>query len=383
MVIRTQVLVVGGGPAGATAARRLSESGIEVILVEKDLNHRKPCGGGIASTALEELEIPRNIPHRTVNTIRFVSPSGRKLDIPLEGGKILVVDRRAFDSLLRSLAGASGAQVSEGEFAGFQSRDNKDSKLRSRVLINGEPGIIESDYLIASDGVNSRVRSSLGLKSSGYVFTLSCPVEGLESDACEFWFGSEHAPSSYSWVFPRVDRDSHFPEALSPSAGWCSVGTGISYGNDARLFFERFLKRLNLNGSQVKAARGYKVPSWKNGLYNVGNILFVGDSATQVMPFTYEGIYYAMKSGEFAAEAIINKRLSLYRKLWRRRFLSRFMLMRTLESVFLRSDSGAEKMFDMFSRAEVQEASMRLWLRKDAGRGSLFSYINLFRKFLH
>ncbi|VAX33900.1 Geranylgeranyl diphosphate reductase [hydrothermal vent metagenome] len=380
MVMRTQVLVVGGGPAGATAARRLSAAGIEVILVEKDLNHKKPCGGGIASTALEELEIPRKIPHRTVNTIRFVSPSGRKLDIPLKGGEILVVDRRAFDSLLRSLADASGAQVLEGEFSGFQSRD---TKIKSRVLINGEPGIIESDYLIASDGVNSRVRTSLGLKSSDYVFTLSCPVEGLESDACEFWFGSEHAPSSYSWVFPRVDGGSHVPEALSPSAGGCSVGTGISYGSDARLFFERFLKKLNIKDSQRAAVRGYKVPLWKNGLYNMGNILFVGDSATQVMPFTYEGIYYAMKSGEFAAEAIINNRLSLYRKLWRKRFLSRFMLMRTLESVFLRNDAGAERLFDMFSRTDVQEASMRLWLRKDAGRGSLLSYVNLFRKFLH
>ena len=175
MVMRTQVLVVGGGPAGATAARRLAGAGIEVILVEKDiLHHRKPCGGGIASTAFEELEIPRNIPHRIVNTIRFVSPSGRKLNIPLKGGEILVVDRMAFDSLLRSLAGASGAQVLEGEFSGFQSRDGK---LKSRVLINGETEIIESDYLIASDGVNSRVRSSLGLKSSGYVFTLSFSVE--------------------------------------------------------------------------------------------------------------------------------------------------------------------------------------------------------------
>ncbi|VAX29706.1 Geranylgeranyl diphosphate reductase [hydrothermal vent metagenome] len=380
MVMRTQVLVVGGGPAGATAARMLAGAGIEVILVEKDLRHRKVCGGGIASTALEELAIPRKIPHRAVNKIRFVSPSGRKLDIPLEGGEILVVERMAFDSLLRSLAGASGAQVLEGEFSGFQSRD---SKLKSRILINGEPGIIESDYLIASDGVNSRVRSSLGLKSPGCVFTLSCSVEGLESDACEFWFGSEHAPSSYSWVFPKVGIDSHVPQALSPSGGWSSVGTGISYGSDARLFFERFLKRLDINGSRGMTVRGYKVPLWKNGIYNAGKILFAGDSATQVMPFTYEGIYYAMKSGEFAAEAIINNRLSLYRKLWRKRFLSRFMLMRTLESVFLRNDAGAEKLFDMFGRADVQEASMRLWLRKDSSRGSLLSYINLFRKFLH
>ncbi|NOZ24831.1 MAG: geranylgeranyl reductase family protein [Nitrospirae bacterium] len=369
--MRTQVLVVGGGPAGATAARRLAASGIEVVLVERDLCHRKPCGGGIASSALEELGIPRKTPLRVVNTIRFVSPSSRVLDIPLKGGEILVVDRKAFDSLLRSLARSAGAEVLEAEFSGLLSREKR---LKSRVLINGKPEVVESDYLIAADGVNSRVRSALGIKLPGYVFTLSSSVDSLSSDACEFWFGSEHAPSSYSWVFPRADGGG--------STGGCSVGTGISAGRDARLFFGRFLKRLNISPQEVNA-RGYKVPLWKNGPYNEGKILFAGDAAAQVMPFTYEGIYYAMKSGEFAAEAVISNRLSLYGKLWRRRFLSRFRLMRTLEGVFLRNDSGAEKLFDIFGRPEVQEASMRLWLRKDASRGSLLSYINLFRKFLH
>ncbi len=371
MVMRTQVLVVGGGPAGATAARRLAASGKEVMLVERDISFRKPCGGGIASSALDELDIPRDVPHRVVRTIRFVSPSGRVLDIPLRGGEILVVDRRAFDSLLRRLAAEAGAEVVEGEFTGLQSRKRRG--LKSRVLIDGEAVTVESDYLIASDGVNSRVRRAAGLDPSDYVFTLSAPVSGLETDACEFWFGSEHAPSSYSWVFPRVDGD---------SAGGCSVGTGISYGRDARAYFGRFLDRLGISAEGV-TARGYKVPSWKHGPYTAGRVLFAGDAAAQVMPFTYEGIYYAMKSGAFAAEAVAGGRLSLYGKLWRRRFLSRFRLMRTLEGVFLRNDAGAEKLFDIFCRPEVQEASMRLWLRKEAGRGSLLSYINLFRKFLH
>ncbi len=370
MVLRTQVLVVGGGPAGATAARRLSEAGINVILIEKDLGHRKPCGGGISSTALKELDIPLEMPHSTINKIRFVSPSNRRLDIPVTGGEILLVDRRAFDALNRSLAAAAGAEVLEGEFRTVQ----QGRKLLSRVMIEGEERTIESDYLVASDGVNSRVRRALGIEPAGYVFTVSSVMEGLDSDACEFWFSSEHAPRAYSWVFPKEH----------PGGGKVfSVGTGVMHGREGRQKFEKFLKRLKVDGQGDPAARGYKVPLWDEGLYSIGNILFAGDSATQVMPFTYEGIYYAMKSGAFAADAIIGDRPSLYRKLWRKRFLSRFRLMKTLERVFLQSDERAERLFDIFSRPEVQEASMRLWLRKDAGQGSLFSYIKIFRKFLH
>ncbi len=371
MAVRTGVLVIGGGPSGATAARRLSEAGIDVVLLEKDLHRRKPCGGAIPSSAFDELDIPLKMPHRRVERIRFVSPSDRRLDIELKGGCIIVVDRGGFDSMLRHLAMVAGTQVLEGEFVDLRARNGR---LVSTVRIGGRPRVIESDYLISSDGVNSRVRRALGLGAVSSAYTISCEIEGLRSDVCEFWFSTEHASRFYSWVFPRVDPLGE--GALS------TVGTGVKEGGKGRLYLERFLRRLKIVIDDEITPRGFRIPLWEDGPYRAGNVLFVGDAASQVMPFTYEGIYYAMKSGEFAAEAVINGRPSLYRKLWRGRFYSRFRLMRTLERVFLQSNGMVERLLDIFSRPEVQEASMQLWLKKDPDRGSLLSYINLFRKFL-
>lgn len=364
--MHTRVLVVGGGPAGSTAARLLAVSGLDVILIEKDLRYNKPCGGGIPSGVFAEFGIPVNIPHHCVESLRVVFPSDRRLDIPLNGGSIIVVERQTFDSMLRGLAEKAGAQVIEGMFLNVRTDERR---LVSEVLINGRYEKIESEYLIASDGVNSRVRRSLGISPSGFVYTHSSRVNGGRKDVCEFWFSSKHAPGSYSWIFPKGES--------------ISVGTGVSDAKRSDEYFKRFLKRAGIDGSSVERPRGYKIPLWDDKLYNEGRVLFAGDSASQVMPFTFEGIYYAMKSGEFAVRAVINNNPSLYRKLWRQRFYSRFRLMNKIKDFFLSDDSRMERLYDVFSMPEVQDISMKLWLRKEAKQESLFSYINIFRKFLH
>lgn len=372
MAIRTNVLVVGGGPAGATAARRLADSGIDVLLVEKDLSHDKACGGGIPSTAFQELGIPLDIPHRSINKLRIISPSDRRLEIELRGGSLLIIDRREFDAALRGLAADAGTQVVNGSFLDLES---KGKSLRSSISLDGRRETVESDYIIASDGVNSRVKKALGYKPAAHLFTTSAALNGVETDACEFWYSSEHSPNCYSWVFPK---QSH-PSFSSAS----HVGTGGEFSAESTEFLGRFLKRLGVNDKENVNFRGYKIPLWRNKTYNRDNILFAGDSAGQVMPFTLEGIYYAMKSGEFAAEAAMNGKPSLYRKLWQERFLSRFRLMRLIGKSFLKSDARLELLFDLFSRPDVQEASMKLWLRKDGSSSSLLSYAQYFNPFLH
>ena len=100
------------------------------------------------------------------------------------------------------------------------------------------------------------------------------------------------------------------------------------------------------------------------------------------MPLTYEGIYHAMKAGEFSARAVIAGKPDEYRRLWRKRFNSRFVVMTKLCGYFLKDDASAEKMVAIFRRKEVQEMCMRLWLEKSSGRGRLISFIKLFKKIL-
>ena len=363
MDLKTKVLVVGGGPAGATAARFLAGNDIDVILLERNPSFIKPCGGGIPSNAFEEFKIPRTKIKKEVKFIKLVSPQDKEILIELKDGTIGIVTRGEFDTTLRHLAKEKGAQVLEGECVQLASYKKMH---RTEANIGKKKVEIVSEYIIAADGVNSRLRTLLGIKPCQAIFTVNERINDPLSEFCEFWFGSDHAPGFYSWVFP-TDRGSSF-------------GTGTIQQGSINTLLERFKKRRGIIGYGQK--RVYRIPLWKGDLYNKGRVLFAGDSAGHVLPFTFEGIYYAMKAGKLAAQAIIEKNVKTYKQMWKSQFQKRFMLMDKLKNYFFKNDSAAEKMVALHSRQEVQDASIKLWLQKDSDYRSLKEYIKLFRKFL-
>lgn len=365
MKIKTEVLVVGGGPAGATVARYVAGGGREVCLLEGNLNHLKPCGGGMPDVLYREfsLEFPER--HRRTSYVRIFSPSGRQMLIELEGGFLVTVDRREFDRMLREKARQEGALLIEGRFIAIRQRLPKGFIVEA--VVDGEKVLFETRYLVGADGVNSSVRRALGLKQLKKAYTLSLKTPEMDTEECQFWFSQRHAPNFYSWVFPSPDG--------------VSTGTGTLKPSIARDLFRRFLQRLNLEVS-LHSLRGYYIPLWQEDEFYRDGVFFVGDAAGQVMPFTYEGIYYAMKSAEFVGEAILKDKPSLYRHLWKKRFYSRFKLMDRISRYFYRSDRRIETLFDIFQSPKVQRASMKLWLEKDTSKGALLGYINIFRRFL-
>jgi geranylgeranyl reductase len=363
MKLSAKVLVVGGGPAGAIGARTLAEWGIEVILVERNLSFEKPCGGGIPLSAFDELGITKGLIKREVRNITIISPTGDKVDIALRGGSLGIVARGEFDKVLRNEAEKKGAQVIEGEFRGITGTHKE---YRVETIIKGNKAEITAEFVIAADGVNSRVRAAAGIEPPRALVTFSEKIKGVEAESCEFWFDASHAPGSYSWVFPA-------PEGISAGTGSLDPGRVVAS-------YQVFRKKRGITLEGPK--RVYRIPRWEGNLYNKNNIIFAGDSAGQVMPINYEGIYYAMKAGEFAARAIIEGKAINYKKMWKSSFQKKFTLMDKLGSYFFKDNASLEELVALHKRPEVQEASMRLWLRKDSGREGLQSYMKLFRKFL-
>lgn len=362
-MLKTRVLVIGGGPAGSAAARFLAGRGIETILIDRDFSFVKPCGGGVPSSVFEELEIPSNQIKRHIDTIKIISPRMEALPIKLTGGFLAIVQRDEFDSYLRKAAEQAGARLLEAEFRSFAGIGRT---IVSEAVENGRNIRIHSDYVIAADGVNSRARTALNIAPVPSLVTLSEKIYGERADSCEFWFGSAHAPRFYSWVFPQ--------------GSGVSAGTGALNGKELKTLWQIFAGKRGLK--EEGRLRGYKIPIWQGDFYNIGRILFAGDSAGHVMPLSYEGIYYAMKSGELAAAAIAEGKPAAYKKLWEKRFYRRFLLMRRMWEYFLKNDHNAEQLVRMHRRPEVQEASMRLWLRKDSKSNSLLTYIRIFKGFL-
>jgi geranylgeranyl reductase len=362
-MLKTKILIVGGGPAGSTAARILAENNIDVILLERNLNFDKPCGGGVPSSIFKEFRLPGNIVKREVKSIRIVSPSGKELNIDLKGGSLSIVERSEFDKVLRDEACLKGAKVLEGEFLDLSSGRHYVALIKT----NGNILKIETEYIIGADGVNSKVRRCLGIKPIGRLFTAYERVEGMNVDVCEFWFGSSHAPNFYSWVFPT---DSGI-----------SIGTGTTEPKKVLEYLRFFKERRRVSIEGIRKI--YTIPIWDGRLFYKEKVLFSGDSAGQVLPLTYEGIYYSMKSAELAAKAIISGKIENYKKMWKALFYKRFILMDKLRRYFLKNDQSAERLVSLHRNHDIQEASMRLWLDKDSSKESLLRYIKYFGRFLN
>ncbi len=375
-MIRTKVLIIGGGPAGATAARVLAGNMIETTLVERDLSNVKPCGGGIPSCAFTELDIPESSVKKKIKKISIISPSSERIDINLSGGHLCMTDRAAFDAQLRDLAVAKGASVMEGIFARFEKTDGTVVAVITRKSTQEEVRI-KADYVIAADGITSKVAASLQVPRPAAINTVSARIESADYDACEFWFGTEHASNFYSWVFP--------------SAGHASIGTGSSTPKTLTAFLDIFVRRrfktplTALNEQKfLGKTRAFIMPEWTGTLFRKENILFAGDAAGMVMPVIYEGIYYAMKSGEFAARALIDRSPDSYEKMWNSRFRAQFVLMRAIKRRLFKDNESIEKWVALHRKPDVQELAISLWLNKkhDEKNGILSTYVKSFRHFL-
>ena len=362
MKLDANVLVVGGGPAGATAASLLAQNGKDIILLEKNLSYAKPCGGGLALSAFDEFDIPKTFIKKKVYGIRLISPKGERVEIGLNDYTLTIVERKEFDDGLREKAQSQGARVLEGEFL----RVLDDKRVIVEALIGEEKVQIISEYIIAADGVNSRVRASLGISPTPSLITASEMIKRPNMDICEFWFDSASTPYSYSWVFPVHEG--------------ASIGLGTFEPKKIDSLFRTFKTQIGMISSGKEKI--YRIPVWKGDLYNKGKILFAGDSAGQVLPLSYEGIYYAMKAGDLAARAVMEGKAEHYKKMWKARFQKRFILLDKLKNYFLKDNDSAEKLVRLHRRPEVQEVSLMLWFRKDSGPKSLFHYVKLFRKFL-
>ena len=109
------VVVIGGGPSGATAANDLARQGRSVCLLDR-AGRIKPCGGAIPPKLIEEFEIPESLLVARVNSARMISPAHTAVDMPIEGGFVGMVDRESFDEWLRLRAAAAGADLRRGKF---------------------------------------------------------------------------------------------------------------------------------------------------------------------------------------------------------------------------------------------------------------------------
>jgi geranylgeranyl reductase family protein len=286
-------IVVGAGPAGASAAYWLGEAGKRVLVLDKErLPRYKPCGGGMSRSVLERFSFDFSpVVEREIGTVCFRFRDGREVTAGLPGRPpFVMVMRDRFDYLILQHARADvrdGVQVMSlrQDEAGVEVATRSGETFRARCLIG-------------ADGANSCVARLAGLrrdKQMGMAIEVEAPVNGglLEkyADTALFIFGTP--PFGYLWIFPKAEH--------------LSVGIGAFAGQGAKVknVLRQEMAKL---GVEVDGApqHGHPLPIYmRHEPLHRGRVMLVGDAGGLMDPLLGEGVRHAIASGRMAAEAVL------------------------------------------------------------------------------
>lgn len=320
---RFEVGVVGAGPAGSWAARCLAAGGARVALFDASHPREKPCGGGVTERALALLGPavdPAALPAVPVTTAAFEHPATTAARVTLADGHgaarppLIVVDRRSFDAAILEAARRAGATHVGARVLDVEAQPHG-------FLLRTSQGTCAVDHLVGADGANSLVRRRCAAPFSRAQLSIAtgCYAHGVA--AHDILIGFMPSPAGYVWSFPREDHlaigicapasDSNTTALREALRAWIAreavAGPGGA-GRDAPTTPCRH-RALARRARQVWYA--WPIPSlsagdWQQPVLAGRGWLLAGDAAGLVDPITREGIFFALQSGAFAAQAILS-----------------------------------------------------------------------------
>lgn len=359
------VVVVGAGPSGATAAEDLARSGHKVAFIDRD-GRIKPCGGAVPPRLIDDFFIPDEQIVAKVNTARMISPTGRQVDIPIENGFVGMVDREHFDEFLRIRAKDAGAHRYTGTFTKIE-RDADGTHVVYRDKISGNEMKLDTKLVIGADGARSNVARA-EIKDGDkipYVIAYHEIIEAPEPTAtydparCDVVYDGKISPDFYGWVFPHGSQ--------------ASVGMGSMIKTvDVKQATADLRAVSGLSDCKTIRKEGAPIPlkpldCWDNGK----DVVLAGDAAGVVAPSSGEGIYYAMVGGRVAATAAAAtlasgrvKDLQLARKLFMREHKQVFRVLGAMQNAYYRSDERRERFVSLCHDVDVQKLTFEAYMNK-------------------
>ncbi|MEM6888182.1 MAG: geranylgeranyl diphosphate reductase [Pseudomonadota bacterium] len=372
------VVVVGGGPCGATAAEDLVRSGHRVALLDRE-GRIKPCGGAIPPRLMQDFHITEDQLLAQVRTARMISPTGRQVDIPIENGYVGMVDRKDFDPFLRNRAAEAGAHYFTGTFVRVE-RSGQLPVVVYRDKATQEERELPCKLVIGADGAKSRVGLAEVKDADkvplvfAYHEIIKAPPKSDVYDPmrCDVIYDGAISPDFYGWVFPHGD---------SASVG---MGTEISSVN-LKEATAALREASGLAGCETIRREGAPIPlrpldRWDNGR----DVVLAGDAAGVVAPSSGEGIYYAMMGGRVAATACAAtlasgrvRDLRLARQLFMKEHKMVFRVLGSMQNAYYRSDDRRERFVSLCHDIDVQRLTFEAYMNKKLVRARPMAHLKI------
>lgn len=317
--MKSDIVVLGAGPAGSTTASTIAKKGYDVILVEKDEYPGKTnvCAGGMPKSVIEDTGLNSNVIEKEITGEKHYFPWGIKT------GKLehVTVYRNVFDRSLADKSVDDGAKLLTNTLI-------KDVSVKSDgvYLSSGEVSI-KSNLIVFADGPNTFAYKKFGIgfkpDRDKTIVSAECEVEWKDNslDQFEFYYGYDISPWGYGWIFPRRNT--------------VNVGVGCLYSEININVIETLNYLLKKHPLTHEKLKGRKMVSFSSATIPIApakrifgeRMVVVGDAAGMVDPMTGGGIDHAINGGKVAGDicvaALINedfsaKFLSRYQTLWHR-----------------------------------------------------------------
>jgi len=378
------VVVVGGGPAGSTAATDLARAGRSVLLLERGARI-KPCGGAIPPKALEEFDLPESLLVSRAHCARMVSPASREVDMPIDGF-VGMVDREHFDEWLRERAASAGAERVTGRFQRIE-RD-ADGTAVLHYSYKGDGGrasaSVRATAVIGADGARSEVARQTISDAENIPFVaayheiVESPPHGhkdFDGARCDVYYQGELSPDFYAWVFPHGDKT--------------SVGVGTAEkGLSMRSVVKTLRDKTGMGETETVRCEGAPIPlkmlpCWDNGR----DVVLAGDAAGGVAPASGEGIYYAMASARMAGEAVEAfcetgdpKALKQARKRFKKAHGRVFWILGMMQRFWYANDKRRERFVAICRDPDVQRLTWEAYMYKRLVKARPMAHLRIFCK---
>jgi geranylgeranyl reductase len=380
------VVVVGGGPSGATAAHDLAREGRSVLLLDR-AGRIKPCGGAIPPRLIRDFDIPDHLLVAKATSARMISPSSRLVDMPIEGGFVGMVDRDVFDEWLRARAAGAGAQRQAGVFQAIERDADGTAVIAYRPVEAGAEGElvrVRARSVIGADGARSQVARQT-LKGGGetpcvfaYHEIIRAPADGVagfDGRRCDVFYQGALSPDFYAWIFPHGET--------------ASIGVGSARkGFSLRGAIRALRASEALQNCETIRTEGAPIPlrplrRWDNGR----DVVVAGDAAGVVAPASGEGIYYAMLCGRHAAQAVgaflatgDARALAGARKSFMKANGQVFWVLGMMQHFWYRSDKRREGFVKMCADPDVQRLTWQAYMNKELVRADPAAHLRIFFK---
>ncbi|NOQ38294.1 geranylgeranyl reductase family protein [archaeon] len=338
-MLKTDILIVGAGPAGTYLAEKLASKGIDTTIIEKKKEIGKHACSGLVSTRINDfVKIDNSLIENKIKGSTFHSKN-TSFTIKRQDTQAYVLNRPAFDRFMADRAKSSGAKLLTG--ISFESYHTKDG----RVYTKTDKETIQSKIIVGCDGAGSVVRKASGLntgKKQQVSGILGYTDEKNNSDLVELFYGKDIAPGFFAWKIPRGERTEY----------------GLASDRDHIGHFNRFIAEHN-----IKIDKTYTHPICFGIIDKTAadNILLLGDAALQVKPFSGGGIIYSFLCADIASEVIVkavednnftSSALNDYDRQWKSRLAEKIELglgiRKTLNSL---SDTELVTFFSILSKS--------------------------------